>query len=139
MKVKMPARDDVEIDMAPMIDMVFLLLIFFMVASIAAKERVEIEALPRSGHAKIPEDMTGRMILSLDADSNLYDDMELIEMDDLKRRIEQRRASERDPVTRVLIRADERVRYKECIKLMKICGEAGVSDIIYSAYSGGNG
>ena len=34
MKLKTPSRDDASIDMAPMIDLVFLLLIFFMVASV---------------------------------------------------------------------------------------------------------
>ncbi len=37
MKIKTPPKDDVNIDMAPMIDMVFLLLIFFMVASVVTE------------------------------------------------------------------------------------------------------
>lgn len=134
MKVKMPAREDAEIDMAPMIDMVFLLLVFFMVASVAAEQRYEIETLPRSSHAKVPEEIKGRMILSLDADGNVYDDMELIELEKLSERIEQRMADPNNPTQKVLIRADERVRYKDSKKVMAACGEAGMVDLIYTAF-----
>ena len=34
MKLKLTEREDAAVDMAPMIDLVFLLLIFFMVASV---------------------------------------------------------------------------------------------------------
>ena len=135
MKVKMPAREDAAIDMAPMIDMVFLLLVFFMVASTAAVERVPIKQLPRTAHAKVPEDIKGRMILSIDEDGNLYDDMEMIEIDELAKRIEARMGTGEVPVKKVVIRADDRVRYKDCVDVMKACGEAGATDLIYAAFT----
>ena len=132
MKVKMPAREDAAIDMAPMIDMVFLLLVFFMVASIAAEERVEIEALPHSSHAKVPEHAKNRMIVSVDKDGNLYSDMDEVELEDLEKIVEARVGA--NPDLRVLVRADERVRYKRSKELMMACGKAGATDLIYSAY-----
>ena len=63
MKLKLPQKDDVAIDMAPMIDMVFLLLIFFMVASVVTElEKVEVE-IPEAKYAKVPEEVKGRMML----------------------------------------------------------------------------
>ena len=65
MKLKLPAREDAAVDMAPMIDLVFLLLIFFMVASVVTElEKVEVE-IPESNYAKVPEDTKGRMMLSV--------------------------------------------------------------------------
>jgi biopolymer transport protein ExbD len=104
------------------------------VASIAAENRFPIEALPHSGNAKVPDDIKGRMILSQDAEGNVFDDMEPIEMEDLPKRIEARMADPNNPVKKVLIRADERVRYKDSKKVMMACGEAGMVDLIYTAF-----
>ena len=71
MRVKLPQKDDVQIDMAPMIDMVFLLLIFFMVASVVVTEKIDIK-LPESKSAKVPEDITGRLVLAVDANDQIY-------------------------------------------------------------------
>ena len=69
MKLKLPAREDAAVDMAPMIDLVFLLLIFFMVASVVTElEKVEV-AIPESEYAKVPEDTKNRMMLSIDANN----------------------------------------------------------------------
>ena len=59
--------------MAPMIDMVFLLLVFFMtVASVAKSQKVVELDLPESDESKIPEDASDRGILSVDAEGNFY-------------------------------------------------------------------
>ena len=72
MKLKLPAREDAAVDMAPMIDLVFLLLIFFMVASVVTElEKVEV-AIPESEYAKVPEDTKNRMMLSVDANNKIY-------------------------------------------------------------------
>lgn len=132
MKIKMPAREDAAIDMAPMIDMVFLLLVFFMVASIAAQTRVEIEALPQSAHAKVPEDIKDRTIISIDVDGNYYVDMDEMDLGKVQEYVA--RKMEQNPNQRILIRADERVEYKLCRELMEACGEVGATDLIYSAF-----
>ena len=54
MKLKRKQSEDIAIDMSPMIDMVFLLLIFFLVASAVVKiEKVPIE-VPAAIYAKVP-------------------------------------------------------------------------------------
>ncbi|VGO11649.1 Biopolymer transport protein ExbD [Pontiella desulfatans] len=132
MKIKSPARDDVSIDMGPMIDLVFLLLIFFMVASVVTElEKVEVE-IPQSSHAKVPEDTKGRMMLSIDADNQVYVGTQPVELEELKTLID----SELDlnPELRILIRADHRVEYKTCKDLMIACGEVGATDLIYATF-----
>ncbi|MBN2163300.1 MAG: biopolymer transporter ExbD [Pontiellaceae bacterium] len=131
MNIKMPAREDAEVDMAPMIDLVFLLLIFFMVASIVTTEKVPVE-IPKSDHAKVPNDIKNRIMVSIDADGNFYYGMNQLELEDLQEIISDE--LDQNENLRVLIRADYRVKYEECKKLMIACGEVGATDLIYAAF-----
>ena len=132
MKIKGPKRDDVAIDMGPMIDLVFLLLIFFMVASVVTElEKVEVE-IPESSHAKVPDDTKGRMMLSIDADNNIYAGLQKVTIEELQPMVE--KELELNPDLRILIRADHRVEYKTCKDLMVACGQAGATDLIYATF-----
>ncbi len=131
MKVKLPAREDATVDMAPMIDLVFLLLIFFMVASVVTEVKVKVE-IPESKHAKVPEDIKDRFMVSIDAEGNYYAGMTPVELPELKDLIAEE--LEINPDLRILIRADYRTQYEVCKKLMIACGDVGATDLIYAAF-----
>ena len=132
MKIKLPAREDAAVDMAPMIDLVFLLLIFFMVASVVTElEKVEVE-IPTSEYAKVPEDTKDRMMLSVDANNIIYAGTKPVTIDELKILIDGE--LNLNPELRILIRADELVEYKTCKEIMIACGEVGATDLIYSTF-----
>lgn len=134
MKLKMPRKDSVEIDMAPMIDMVFLLLIFFMVASVVTElEKVEVE-IPVAENAKVPDDTKGRMMLSVDANNTVYYGTTPVTIEQLKALIDEE--LDLNPNLRILIRADERVRYETLKEIMIACGEVGATDLIYATFEG---
>ena len=134
MKLNRKDTQEVEIDMSPMIDMVFLLLIFFIVASQIVKiDKVPIE-VPSAIYAKVPEDETGRYPITVDVDGNLYVglDSQKVTLEELT---EQLAAEiEADPELRVLIRADRRVKYKTDEEIMEACAEAGANDMIFAAF-----
>jgi len=132
MKIKGPTRDDVTIDMGPMIDLVFLLLIFFMVASVVTElEKVEIE-IPESSHAKVPEETKNRMMLSIDANNQVYIGTRPVTISELKDEVDVELTA--NPELRILIRADRRVEYKTCKDIMRACGEVGATDLIYATF-----
>ncbi|MEN7972414.1 MAG: biopolymer transporter ExbD [Verrucomicrobiota bacterium] len=132
MKLKMPKKDDVEIDMAPMIDMVFLLLIFFMVASVVVTEKVDV-SLPDSQAAKVPEDIKGRIVLSVDVKGQIYlGPSRKLTLAELKALLSEE--LDIDPNLRILIRSDERVEYKTLKEIMVACGEVGATDLIYATF-----
>jgi biopolymer transport protein ExbD len=131
MKLKLPRKDDVEVDMAPMIDMVFLLLIFFMVASVVVTEKVEIQ-LPESNAAKVPEDIKGRLVLTVDANSQVYLGMVPVSLEELKQIVSDE--LDLDPNLRIMIRSDERVQYETSKKIMIACSEVGATDLIYATF-----
>lgn len=132
MKIKQPSREDAAVDMAPMIDLVFLLLIFFMVASVVTElDKKEVD-IPKSSHGKVPDDTKGRMMLSIDANGQIYDGLAPVSIDELKPRIAEELDMNVD--LRILIRADYRVEYKVCKDLMIACGDVGATDLIYATF-----
>ena len=132
MNVKQPQKDDVQIDMAPMIDMVFLLLIFFMVASVVTElDKVEVK-LPAAEYSKVPDDIKGRMTISVDANNQIYIGTVPVTIDELKQNVS--RELDANPNLRVFIRADQLVAYKTMKDIMIACGDVGATDLIYAAF-----
>lgn len=123
--------DDIAVDMSPMIDMVFLLLIFFLVASTIIDEKVPVE-IPAAAYAKVPEDTTGRLVISVNKNDGMFIGPKPVDIDQLKERLSAE--LEADPNLRILIRSGGDVKYKTNEKIMVACAEVGANDLIYSAY-----
>jgi biopolymer transport protein ExbD len=124
-------NEDVAIDMSPMIDMVFLLLIFFVVASVVVEDKVKV-AIPSAFYAKVPEDITGRLVVSINQQEDLFIGTRKISMEELEKVLATE--MEVNPKLRVMIRADGEVQYEVNEKVMEACAEAGAVDLIYSAF-----
>jgi biopolymer transport protein ExbD len=124
-------EEDIEVDMSPMIDMVFLLLIFFIVASTIIDEKVPVE-IPKAAYAKVPEDTTGRLVISVNKDDSMFVGPMPVTVIELKERLEIE--LEADPNLRILIRSGGEVKYQTNEKIMTACAEVGANDLIYSAY-----
>lgn len=125
--------EDIEVDMSPMIDMVFLLLIFFIVASIIVDEKVKVE-IPTAVYAKVPEKITDRFIISIKADGALFVgiNQKQVTLEQVKELLEPE--IEANPKLRVMIRSDGNVKYKINEEVMDACAEVGASDLIYAAF-----
>jgi biopolymer transport protein ExbD len=132
MKLNKKQSEEVEVDMSPMIDMVFLLLIFFLVASTIIDEKKPID-VPVATHSKQPDDTTGRVEVTVIPDGTFWlSPTDMITVDELKELLKPR--LEADPELRVLIRADKNVKFKANEELMEACGEVGVVDLIFTAF-----
>ena len=123
--------EDVEIDMSPMIDMVFLLLIFFLVASTIIDEKVPVK-VPAAAFSKVPDDITGRVVLSINKDGDLFYGLLPVTLDELFERLTL--DVEADPEVKIQIRSDGEVKYEVNEKVIEVCAKAGAQDLIYSAY-----
>ena len=123
--------DDFEVDMSPMIDMVFLLLIFFIVASTIIDEKVKVQ-IPKAAYAKVPEDTTGRLVISVNKDDEIFLGPMPVTLDQLEDQMAWE--IENDPNLLVLIRSGKEVKYKTNQKIMMSCARVGASDLIYAAF-----
>ena len=124
-------EDDIALDMSPMIDMVFLLLIFFIVASQIIDEKPQVE-IPDAVYAKVPEDTTGRLMITVRADERYFIGQVEVSFDEMKEKLALE--IKKDPNMRVLIRSDAQTKYKVNEKVMTACAEIGANDLIYSAF-----
>ena len=122
--------------MAPMIDMVFLLLVFFMcVSSLSQAERAMPVDLPASTESTVPEDLADRATISITADGSLYLGAEKADEAALGERV--RRAMQANPKTRLHVRADATVRFDVIRRVLRTCAAAGAYDVIYSTHQEG--
>jgi biopolymer transport protein ExbD len=132
MKIRGKRSDEeVAIDMSPMIDMVFLLLIFFIVASaiIDDKEKVKI---PEAVYAKVAEDTTGRFELTVKEDGTIVVGKSPVSIEQLKEMLVPE--VEFDPEVQIVIRADKSVKYKKNEEIMTACAEVGANNMIFSSF-----
>lgn len=133
MKITRRPDDEMGFQLAPMIDMTFLLLIFFMVTTKISKEQIKEEIrLPVASNAIIPKDVSNRDIISLDDKGNYFIGTEPADKkrlaDYLKKRFEN------TPPLRLYIRADQTTPAKKIKEVMKMAAEAGAIDVIFGSY-----
>lgn len=121
--------------MAPMIDMVFLLLVFFMcVSSLSqAGHRVPL-ALPESTAGETPKDLSNRIILSIQKEGNFFLGGSKIEEGGIEKELRELR--ERFPEIKLRIRADQATEFMQVKKAMSAATKAGISDYIYGTIQG---
>ena len=143
MKFKIPVEGgDDEINMAPMIDMVFLLLIFFMVSShLSSMERIAVP-LPVADKSRVPEEARDRQLISIlasdDTGEDVYIFMNLkqVSLEEFGTVI--RGLYDADENLQVYLRADRRVKHRHIKAVMESCAQAGIADIIFGTFESGN-
>lgn len=138
MKTSLPIGTDEEIgfQMAPMIDCVFLLIIFFMVvAKDKLGERVILD-LAVAEESEVAKDPSGRATMSVLKDGTVKVGTAVIEVSEIGRII--REGFKMNPRLKVLLRVDRDAKHKEVRKVLKACADAGVTDIIFATYQSGS-
>ena len=124
----------VSINMTPMIDVTFLLIIFFLVSSHLAKQENFLPlSLPvaSSGLSDTPE----RLIFTVQVtDKGEYrlGSQEVV-LDQVRRALQEKNSQETKPV-RVRIRTDRSAPYDSIGALLKICSVLGNSDVVFAVY-----
>lgn len=120
--------------MAPMIDMVFLLLVFFMcVSTLAQADRAAPVKLPESEESKVPDDLSDRGTVSIDKEGVIYLVGEkAVDIEEMKRRIGLNLRQK--PDLQILVRADRETAYGDIRKVLQSCAEAGAYKIIYATH-----
>ena len=115
------------IEMTPMIDMVFLLLIFFLVATTFHQEEREMKiALPMASSAG-PISMTLReLIVNIDAQGDIIVAGRMISVEDLRSMVVE--AVKANPDQKVTVRGDRTVAYAAIIRVLDICKGSGIQE-----------
>jgi len=128
MRFKRKLRQRVGIDMTPMIDCVFLLLIFFMITSSIIRDQGIQVSLP---HAKTSEAQPKRdLVLSISRDNALYLNDVRVPKSELQDRLREFSGQARGDA--LIIRADEIIEYGVLVEVMDIARMAGIYTVSLS-------
>ena len=134
------SNDELQVDMSPMIDMVFLLLIFFIVAStvIVVKQDPEVKP-PVAKYSKKAKDGKGRIVINVRQDGTFLAETATLTFDDaedIQKYVKERKAIEEGKglVPVIHLRGDQGVPYKYVRKVIRAAAIAGVDNVIFSVY-----
>ena len=108
-----------------MLDVIFLLLCFFVTASVFSQWESEISiSLPSASTAETPGRLPGEVILNVANDGSVTVNARRLTLADLGSRL--RKVAEFYPGQPVVIRADRETSYDSLVKVLDTCREAGV-------------
>ena len=132
------ARGSVGFNMTPMIDIVFLLIIFFLVSSHLAQQEIQMELdLPSavSGRRADASDAVRRVVVNVLPEPRhgrrLQVGGRLLDPDALDRMIRYERRRSTEPLE-VRIRSDRHVPYRDIEPVMVSCAKAGVWNVTFA-------
>jgi biopolymer transport protein ExbD len=130
MKLQLASPKKPRIEMLPLIDIVFLLLVFFIYAmlSMAVHRGLPVE-LPLSTTAEIDKKLI--LSVSVEADETVYVDKERVALENLTQVLQSKAGHIREPG--VLIFADRSLRYQMIYKVLDKIRQAGLSRISLQA------
>ncbi|HAS83631.1 MAG TPA: protein TolR [Verrucomicrobia bacterium] len=111
----MSTRVSSEINLTPMMDLTFILLITFIITFPMIEQGVPIN-LPQGSASPVSSD-ANRSVISLDGAGNLYFNDRATSFDGLLEQITQ--LAQVDLTTTVYVRADKDVRYGEVVRVMR--------------------
>lgn len=122
-------------NMTPMIDVVFLLIIFFLVSSHLARQESNVELkLPTAVSGQDDLDQaTPRVTVNVKVDGTLWLAGQLLAPEQLKQRFEQARKQQGDQVE-VRIRSSRQAPYSSVEPVMLACTKAGIWNVKYAVY-----
>ncbi len=117
-----------EVPLTPLIDIVFLLLVFFLVATSFTRKEIDQKVkLPESEGGTPQAVVRENLIINIREDGTLVVDGRIVEADALRILVSEWHA--RHPDKRVVIRGDGRVPYERVMKVMGLCKSLGVKDV----------
>jgi len=116
-----------SIELTPIIDMVFLLLVFFLVATTFHQTEREMQvALPQAAFAGPISTSLREIIINVDVDGNIIVSGRTISPQDLQVLIEEAVAT--NPGQKVTVRGDRRTAYANVVRVLDICKGSGIQE-----------
>jgi len=130
MRFKRSKENEPGLGIAPLVDIVFLLLIFFMLTShfdIASGIRI---SLPKAAH-RILEQEKENITLVMDSKGNIYLKGKKIEDADLRKKLQF--LVEKKDMIHLVLQADKDARHGRVVQIMDLAKSAGIRSIIIAA------
>ncbi len=121
--------DESEVNLTPMLDVVFIMLIFFIVTASFVKESGIDVNRPNAATAERKE--KGNILVAISADNQIWIDRRQVDPRALRANIERMHAE--NPHGAVIIQADEESKNKLLVQVMDAARSAGVKNVSIAA------
>lgn len=122
------ATEEMTLNLTSLIDVVFLLLIFFMVATTFLDPEREIDLdLPEAESSTLPDEAPDQIVINVFEDGRISLAGRTVDRDGLLQDL--RNAARVNPGTPVTIRGDRLVAHQHIVSVMDACGVAGLSNL----------
>lgn len=127
------------LSLTPLIDVVFLLLIFFLVTSEFEDEERRLNIVLPSATSAVPMTSKPReVVVDIDKEGKIYMAGKVTPMDELEELLKAAVAS--NPTSQsVVIRADQASSFQPVVNVMDVCNRTGVSDYSVTTQDGPGG
>lgn len=124
-------QESVGFQLAPMIDIVFLLLCFFVTAQIFSQWETEIDiTLPTAKTGQVPQRLPGEIIVNVLKDGQVVVNRQVL--DEARLGALLKRLAQLFPGQPVLLRADKHVAYEHVIRVLDLCRQADIWNISFA-------
>ena len=128
-KQRAQTQEDSEVNLTPMLDVVFIMLIFFIVTASFVKEAgIEVER-PKAATAERRE--RGNILVAITANDQIWIDRKEVDPRALRANIE--RLFSENPQGQVVIQADKGSKNRLLVEVMDAARQAGVESVSISA------
>ncbi len=120
-------EETATIELTPMIDMVFLLLTFFLVATTFHQEEREMNiALPLANASAPITAMLREFVVNVDRDGTIVVNGTTVELDELRSLVAG--AVETNPDQKVTVRGDRNTPYAGIVSVLDVCKQGGIQE-----------
>lgn len=134
MKVRRRHVEDIGFQIAPMIDITWILIIFFMVTTQLVESEFDVDvSLPVASAAVVPKDMQGRVVVNVDAAGNYYLGNEQVDLSGLTNHLKRRFID--FPPLKVYLRADANTAAMKTKEFYRACAEAGAIEVVLGTFN----
>ena len=133
MKIRHHFQEEAEtIQMAPLIDIVFLTLIFFMVTSVYATLESEVDIqLPTADTALQGERTQGEIFINLRKDGSIVVNERTLTLEELQETLD--RVAVYFPGGAVIVRGDRGAALGQAVQILDCCRKADIQNVAFAA------
>ncbi|MDY6878664.1 MAG: biopolymer transporter ExbD [Desulfatiglans sp.] len=130
MRFRKPKVEELHLGITPLIDVVFLLLIFFMLTShfhVASGLPIQLPKVTK----RASDGGSDKITLIIDKEDRLYVMGEKVDIKDLASKL--KALTDKEGLSRLVLEADGEVKHKTVVTVMDIAKQSGVTSIIIAA------
>ena len=125
MKVETEAKAYDDINITPMLDLAYVLLVIFIIMTTASVQGIKVDLPKASDTPSLAKPKTKAITIS--NDGKIYLDTYPVTLDELEQRLKQQKAV--DPETPYVIKGDGEVQYKVVVDVLALMGKLDITQL----------